>query len=139
MSTEEQIINFLTENDDYAKYLEIKIIRASPEYGMTSMPLKKQHCNSDGSAHGGAIFSLADMAFAAACLSDEMFWVNAQSSISYLRPGKVGPLTAEAKPIKRGKTLSIFEVNVFDQKQNLIAYATITGCSTGMPIKLNKI
>jgi len=136
MPTEQQIINFIKKHDTYAKHLEIDILKACKDCGIAIMPLKKQHCNSDGSAHGGAIFSLVDMAFAAACVSDGTFWVNAQSSISYLRPGKKGPLKAEARPIKHGRTLNVFEVHVFDLEQKLIAYATITGCSTGISMKV---
>lgn len=135
MHTEQQLIAYISEHDTYAKYLEIKIIKANKECGMAIMPLlPDKHCNSAGGAHGGAIFSLVDMAFAATCVSDGMIWVNAQSSISYLKQGRSGPLKAEAKAIKRGRTLSVFEVNVFDNEQKLIAHATITGCNTGIAI-----
>lgn len=131
----ECIKSCIENGDAMAKHLEITIDISEDGYGKASMPLKPQHFNSAGVAHGGAIFALADVAFAAAanaCLGPAM--LNAQSSISYLRAATCGPFVAEAKALREGKSLSTYEVHVYDGEQRLIAICTITGFRTKVPL-----
>ena len=82
-------------------------------YAKLSMQITKDHLNFVGSAHGGAIFALADCAFAEAVNFGENRAVAAQVSINYLKPSAEGDtLTAEAKVVSQGKTFSLCSVNV---------------------------
>jgi acyl-CoA thioesterase len=99
--------------------------------GVVTMPLEEKHQNKFKTAHGGAIFTLADMAFAAACRSLGISAVTSQSSISYLAPGVVSPLRAEATPVKIGRHLAIFDVLVSDGSGRAVAKAVITGYIQG--------
>jgi acyl-CoA thioesterase len=96
-------------------------------HGVVSMPFDSRHFNQMGNAHGGAIFTLADMAFAAGCHGAGMVCVSAQCSISYLAPGQSGPLKAEAIPVRLGKTLAVFDILVYDGSGRNIAKAVMTG------------
>jgi len=95
--------------------------------GIVVMPFEEKHHNRMQAAHGGAIFTLADMAFAAACKNLGIHAVTSQSSISYLAPGLVSPLRAEARPVKVGRHLAIFDVLVSDGSGRPIAKALMTG------------
>ncbi|WP_418765810.1 PaaI family thioesterase [Mailhella sp.] len=95
--------------------------------GAVSMPMDSRHLNVLGNAHGGAIFTLADMAFAAGCRGAGLLCVSAQCSISYLLPGTCGPLRAEATPVKLGRTLAVFDIMVYDGEGRNIAKAVMTG------------
>lgn len=117
----------LITKDTFAKHLGIEIIQIEEGYGVVSMPFDERHKNGMGQTHGGAIFALADMAFAAASNSHNVICVNAQSSISYISPGKEGPLTGIAKRIHAGRKLATYEVQITDATQTLVAIATITG------------
>ena len=67
-----------------------------------------------GFAHGGAIFALADVAFgAAANAGRETGVVSLTSSIEFLRPGKVGPLAAEARVVREGNHILSYDVCVY--------------------------
>ncbi len=126
---------FLMQNDTFATYLDITITEASSEHAVVTMPLTAHHLNGMGTAHGGAIFSLADMAFAALAQADGMYFVNMQSSINYLSPGRIGPLRGEAKKIRKGRTTTVCEVRIFDSDESLVAIALITGYSTGISME----
>ncbi len=115
------------EMDTFAKHLGIELVSIEGHNAKVRMPFDERHKNGMGNAHGGAIFGLADIAFAFASHAYPNKIVSAQSSISYLSSGKVGPLEAEAKPVKLGKRLVVYEVQVKDATENLIAIATITG------------
>ncbi len=122
-------------SDTFATRLGIQIVEASNDHAVATMPIEAIHRNGMGNAHGGAIFSLADMAFAAAAHASGIFFVSAQASISYLEPGRIGPLRGVAKKVRCGKTLGIFEVNIYDADNTHVALATITGYSTQIPIE----
>ena len=71
------------------------IEEASREYARVTMPITENHKNGMGVAHGGAIFSLADVAFGcAANAGNEHGVVSLSTTIEYLRPGMVSPLKA---------------------------------------------
>lgn len=95
--------------------------------GEVSMPLDERHYNVLGNAHGGAIFTLADMAFAAGCRGAGLLCVSAQCSISYLLPGTCGPLRAVGVPVKLGRTLVVYDIMVYDGEEREIAKAVMTG------------
>lgn len=129
------IKSHIEDHDALAKHLQITVDVSEEGYGKACMPLTEQHVNGVGMAHGGAIFALADVAFAAAanaCMGSAI--LNAQTSISYLKGGSKGPLVAEARVIRRGKRLTTYQVDVCDAEGGLIAVATVTGYLTEIPL-----
>jgi acyl-CoA thioesterase len=77
------------------------------------MKVEKTHTNALGFTHGGAIFSLADYAFAQACNFGDNVAVALQVSINFLKPSVEGDiLTAEAVRASDGKTTGIYQVTV---------------------------
>lgn len=134
MTMLEEIRAHMQKTDTYAAGLGIELLEVGPEYGVATMPLELRHRNGMGHAHGGAIFSLADMAFATVCCARGFFNVNMQSSISYLDPGRIGPLRGEARAIRAGKRTCTVEVRITDSDGTLVAVATITGYNTGIAI-----
>ena len=84
----------------------------------------------------GAVFVLADVAFAALSNANGLYCTNAQTSISFVRSGRVGPLRGEARVLRSGKLLSTYEVRVTDAEGGLVAVATITGYGVGARLPL---
>lgn len=77
------------------------------------MQVTKEHLNFVGFTHGGAIFALADCAFAEAVNFGETKAVAVQVSINYIKPSAEGDtLTAEASVVSEGKTFALCSVNV---------------------------
>ena len=120
------------EGDRFAAMLGIVQVEAQGDgCGIVRMPLKECHQNKMGNAHGGAIFTLTDMAFAAACKNLGIHCVTAQSSISYLSSGTGEYLRAEAEPVKLGRHLAVFDITVTDSNDRKVAKATMTGYLVG--------
>jgi acyl-CoA thioesterase len=64
-------------------------------------------------AHGGAIFALADTAFAHACNSENIVTVAQQCQVNFLKPGKAGEtLTATAQARTRSGRTGLYDVTV---------------------------
>ncbi len=69
--------------------------------------------NAMGGAHGGAVFTLADQAFALACNMGSEPMVALCVNMNFLKPGK-GHLRAVARKISETRRTSLCEVKVFE-------------------------
>jgi len=99
--------------DYFAETLGMQLLEAKDGYAKVSMKIKKIHTNALGFTHGGAIFSLADYAFAHACNFGDNVAVAVQVSINFLKPSvEDDTLTAEAKRVSDGKTMGLYQVTV---------------------------
>lgn len=120
--SEKELLEYIKKHDQVAKNLGIEPLEARPGYGKAMMPLDDRQCNSAGIAHGGAIFSLADLAIALASNSEGYLALTLNTSITYLKPGLVGPLTAEAVEIGRASRVFHYEITVRDGNNEIIAH-----------------
>ena len=126
MSLEESIALFA--NDLYAtQQTEVRITRVSERYACCEMEIAEHHRNAMGIVMGGALFTLADLAFAAAANHNGLHWVSASSTINYLSPVRDGVVTAEAKCLKEGRRTCVYNIEINDHTGKLIAQVTTTG------------
>ncbi len=99
------------DTDHFAELVGIEVLDAQDGYAKVQLKIGKQHTNALGFAHGGAIFAVADYAFAQASNFGENKAVGGQVSINYLKPSTKGDvLVAEATRINNGKTTSLYHV-----------------------------
>ena len=121
----------MTEPDSFRQLLGVKLEAARDGYAKMSMKITKAHLNQLGSAHGGAIFSLADCAFGEAANQTDRPAVAIQVSINYVRAACEGDLlVAEAQRISEGKTFCVYEVTVRKEDK---AVALFTGLAYKQP------
>ena len=109
-------------NCGFSKGLGMRIADAGPDFAAIEMTLTSLHMNGHDICHGGAIFAMADTAFAHACNSDNIVTVGQQCQVNFLKPGKLGDVlcaTAQARSLA-GRT-GIYDVAVTDQNGALIA------------------
>lgn len=92
-----------------------------------SMAVTGRHRNANGGVMGGAIFTLADFAFAAASNNVHRPTVALDVSINYLSPARGSRLVARARCVKDGRTTCVYEVEVTDDLGRHVARFTGTG------------
>ena len=92
-----------------------------------SMTLTRRHQNANGGVMGGAIFTLADFAFAAAVNQVHRPTVAQQVSINYLNAPKGARLMARARQLKDGRTTCVYVVDVSDDTGRPVAQFVGTG------------
>ena len=85
------------------------------------MEIGEQHMNSHRTVHGGAIFTLADTAFALASNSHGVPAAAINAHISYLTAARSGILYAEAEEFARNPKLASYTVQVTDENGAKIA------------------
>jgi len=107
--------------DRFAAACGVRLVAVRPGYARATLRLRPQHLNGVGVAQGGAIFTLADLAFAAACNSHGTVAVALDVSISYLRGLARGLLTAEAREVFLSRKVSVCEVKVTASDGALVA------------------
>lgn len=111
----------LLRRDRFAARAGARIVSVSPGRARASMRLSDRHLNGVDVAQGGAIFTLADLAFAAAANSHGTVAVAVNVAISFVKAAARGTLTAEAREVARSPRLSTCVVRVTDESGDLVA------------------
>ena len=123
------------ENDRFAKNAGIELIEARKGYAKARMQITEMHLNGGDVVQGGAIFTLADLAFAVAVNSHAKLTFSIQSNINFFQSEKIGTiLFAEAKEVFNHPKICNCEVNITNSLGELIA--TFTGTAFRKDIQL---
>jgi acyl-CoA thioesterase len=109
------------DNDKFALHAGIELLEVSSGGAKVKMNVQPFHINGVGLVHGGALFTLADFAFAAAANSHEETAVAINASISYLKGVKAGTLYAAAEELSNSRKISVYSIKITDEKDNLVA------------------
>ena len=96
-------------------------------HAVTSLALGARHRNALGGVMGGAIFTLADFAFAALTNDRERAAVAQQVSVNFLAAAKGDRLIATARYKKDGRASCVVNVDVVDDTGREIAQFIGTG------------
>ena len=105
--------------------------RPGAVYARCSMRVEARHMNAAGAVMGGALFTLADLAFAAAANEQQPLTVSLTSQITYLNPGRGNMMYAEARAIKSGKRNCTFIIDITDENGVKVAVVISTGARIG--------
>jgi acyl-CoA thioesterase len=111
----------LLRNDRFANHNEIHLVSIGKGEAIAEMSVTDKHLNGVNIIQGGALFTLADFAFAAASNSHGRIAVAANASISFFKGVSSGKLTAKATEHSSGKTLATYIVDITDEEGNKIA------------------
>jgi acyl-CoA thioesterase len=119
----EEIIQRISQ-DPFACFLGIELVELGQGYSKVSMIVGEQMLNFHGIPHGGALFSLADAAFAAASNSHGQTAVALNVGINYLAAVPVGTrLYAEATEESLGRRTALYRLAVTTEDNTLVALA----------------
>ncbi|MCD8121506.1 MAG: PaaI family thioesterase [Clostridiales bacterium] len=122
----EQIrINF--RNDRFATENGMVIDDAADGYAQCSMQIEPHHRNANDQVMGGAIYTLADFAFAVASNGLESRYVSRSAQITYLGIVKGETLIARARRVKDGRTACYYLVEITDERGSQVAHITVNG------------
>ena len=109
------------ERDAFAKHLGVEMLEYGHGHARAQMEIRPHHLNSAGILHGGAIFSLADAAFAAASNSHGRLAVAIDASISFFAATESGTLIAEAREVAINAKLATYLIEVKDETGSMVA------------------
>jgi len=114
--TREQAIFDHIQKDAFANYLGAEVEIPAPGQSRVSLVVKDHMTNFHGTTHGGIIFAISDMAFAAACNSHGKVAVALNVSICFLKPSYPGDhLVAEATEEHNGRRTSLYNIKIYNK------------------------
>ena len=108
-------------NDAWAQEAGIELREVSAGRAKVRMRIAGWHKNSHGTVHGGAIFTLADSAFALASNSHGIPAAAINAHISYVKAATAGTLYAEAGEFSLNPKIATYTVTVTDDSGEKIA------------------
>jgi acyl-CoA thioesterase len=108
-------------NDAWAQEAGIELMQVSAGRSKLRMRIAGWHKNSHGTVHGGAIFTLADTAFALASNSHGVPAAAINAHISYVKSATAGTLYAEAEEFSISPRIATYTVTVTDDAGEKIA------------------
>ena len=132
----EFVRNFFN-HDRYLVHTGVIIEEIGEDYCKCSMKIENKHLNAADMAQGGAIYTLADSAFAVATnighleRGEDLVTISQSASISYLRAVPGGTLYAEGRKIGGGKKMSLYRMDVTDEQGRIVA--TMNGNAYTVP------
>lgn len=113
---------FFVKNDHYASLSDIEVIEVAEGHAKVQVRIQQKHLNGVRIAHGGIIFTLADVAFGLASNSHKKVAVSLNSEISFFSPAEEGQLIiAEAELLILRKTVANYLINVKNEDGELLA------------------
>ena len=123
----------------YAGLLQIQILDATPDGITAKLEGRDELCTIPGLMHGGALMSLADTLGAVATMlnlpGDATGTTTIESKTNFIAAASVdGGVTAECKPIHRGRQTMVWQTEIRNSKGKLAALVT----QTQMVLRANK-
>ena len=119
------IKEFLNQGDIFAANAGAQLIEVREGYARAEMTVTPSHLNAGGVCQGGAIFTLADLAFAAISNGRGVLTFSLQSTITFLHSAHVGDtLIAVAEETYNHHKIPYVEVKISNQHGELVSAFT---------------
>lgn len=116
-------------NPPVADLVGFRVVEVENGKAVFEMEAGPQHANPMGTLHGGILCDLADGAMGvayASTLEDGESFTTLELKINYLKPVWNAHLRAEARVVKRGRTVGMVQCDVTDETGSLVARASST-------------
>ena len=104
----------------------IRVLEVEEGYAKGELIVGPNSINPHGNVHGGALATLADTVGGCCACSKGGTCVTAGCSMEYLRPANGSKIFCEATPKKLGRTLSVIQIVMTNEKNVVVATATYT-------------
>ena len=107
----------------FAERLGAEVVSADDGSAQVRFEARAGHLNHPGTLHGGVLPTLVDTAMGQAVRSatgDDDVPATSQLTVTYLRPGKPGPLEVTARVRTRGQHLTVCDAEVEQDGRSLV-------------------
>ncbi len=115
------LVRRVMRGDRWAAVAGARLVEVREGYARVRMRLRPDHLNGVGVVQGGAVFTLADFAFAVASNSHGTVAVALDVAITFARGARAGVLTAEAVEESVSRRVSVCNVRVTDARGEIVA------------------
>jgi len=121
--------------EPFSRKLNLRLVDLEKGFSRVQMDFTPDMENIFGMAHGGAIFSLIDLAFETACNSHGTTAVALNVMVTYTAsPAPGSTLTAEARELTCTRRTANYDIKVYDDERRLIASCQALAYRKGTPL-----
>lgn len=110
--------------------LDIKLVSATKDKVVATMPIGPNHRQQVGYLHGGISVVLAESIASLGTVlnidANRQMAFGLEINANHLRPKREGQLTGTATPIHRGRTTHVWEIKITDEYDKLICISRCT-------------
>jgi len=121
----EKIIEFTSKDDGFTKKNGFKITDLTNEHCIMEYKIKKDGLNPYGIVHGGVLFGLADTCAGTLAVMNGKIPLTTSANINYYNKANGSKVIAESTVLKEGNKIGYYNVNLYDEKNILLASATV--------------
>lgn len=133
--TYQEIMDLRNRTNFFAIKQGIKVTELNEGYAVVHVKITDELQNPTHSVHGGLLFTLCDVACGSAASSYGIQITTVDSSFHYLRAAlNVSELFAEAREIKHGRRVMVFEADVTDSEGTLYCRGIFTIMKLDIPL-----
>jgi len=126
---------YFNQNDSFSAHNGIKLIVLEKGYAKAQMKAAPETKNLLGIMHGGAYYTLADVAAGSALIPYGKVCVTLSADIHYLHPLSGGTAIAEARVEQYGGRIGVVRVEIKSEADELLCVGTVTMYLTKKPIR----
>lgn len=125
--TPEQLDEFFKDDTFAYQQAGCRVVEAWRGHGVAEMEIDPdKHFNAEGRVMGGAVFTLADYAFAAASMCGEASSVSLTSTIEFMKSPKGNKLIATCDVDRPGHKVGFYTIDVADDLGEKVARVVTT-------------
>jgi len=116
-------------NTGLITHLGIELVEVTPDRVVARLQVNEKLMTVTGTVHGGTLMAFADTigaAGTAANLAEGQNTATIESKTNFISGCRSGTITAESKPIHKGKRTHVWETRITDEKGKLLSVTTQT-------------
>ena len=113
---------YMLNQDEFSKWMGIKLIEVREKYCLIEMPIKEEMINGLKTVHGGITFAFADSALAFSSNNTNDASVALNCMISFTKAVKLGDtLVAESILMADTKKTAVYDITITNQHKVMVA------------------
>ena len=116
----------MVETNPFMQWNGIVVEALDVDHCICSMELRPEQTNPNGYAHGGVLFTIADVTASALARADGRNYSTLDSDVHFLRNVKKGRITGEASIIRRGTTTVVVDTVIRAEDGKDLVRVTVT-------------
>ena len=114
-------------DDGFVKLSGIELVSVDETQAIAKAKISREHLNANGCVQGGMLYTLADFAFAAIANYLHPATVTQGGQITYIRAAYTSLVTAKAREIVRSGHNCVCEVEIYNDKNEIVCVSTFNG------------
>ncbi len=123
----DKLIEVTLARNPFCHLLGMELLKAEEGYAYGRLPVKNDLMNMYGSVHGGASYALADTMGGIAATTYGNYVLTVEGKMNYLLQIRdTNYLYCEAKVVRQGRTIGVYQITFTDDAGNVVANADFT-------------